>query len=106
MSEGQASGVESAKEAGSICVMKATIDAAGRVLIPSKLRREAGLVPGMSIDIRLQNGRIEIEPAPLPVRLERRGRWLVAVPEQDVPELTTETVEQTRQAIEHERSTT
>jgi AbrB family looped-hinge helix DNA binding protein len=82
--------------------MKTTIDAAGRVVIPSRLRREAGLTAGMLLDVRLENGRIEIEPAPLEVNLERRGRLLVAVPQQGVPVLTAETVEQTRQAVQRE----
>lgn len=82
---------------------KTTIDHAGRLVIPSDVRREAGIRPGTLLDVRYRDGHIEIEPAPLPVRLERRGRWLVAVPEEAVPPLTVETVEQTRQALQHER---
>jgi hypothetical protein len=47
---------------------------------------------------------VEIEPAPVPVTLERRGRLLVAVarqaPGMPSPDtLTTETVERTRRRI-------
>jgi AbrB family looped-hinge helix DNA binding protein len=81
---------------------RTTIDGAGRLVIPSDVRRAAGIRPGTLLDVRYRDGHIEIEPAPLPVRLERRGRWLVAVPEEPeeaVPPLTVETVEQTRQAL-------
>ena len=37
----------------------------------------------------------------MPVRLERRGRLLVAVPQQNVAPLTADEVEQTREALQH-----
>ena len=61
--------------------MKTTIDSAGRLVIPKEVRREAGLKPGMPLEVRWHEGRIEIEPAPWPVKLVRKGRLLVAVPE-------------------------
>ncbi len=82
--------------------MKTTIDAAGRLVIPKEIRRQAGLQPGMPLDVRWQDGRIEIEPAARPVRLERRGRFLVAVAD-GTDELTTEIVEETREALARER---
>lgn len=85
--------------------MKTTIDPAGRLVIPKEIRREAGLRPGMLLDVRLREGRIEIEPAPLPVKLVRKGKLLVAVAAKDVPTLTSETVERTRRAIRRERAT-
>ncbi len=84
--------------------MKTTIDAAGRMVIPKEIRQEAGLKPGMSIEVRWRDGRIEIEPAPLPVKLVRKGRLLVAVPQQDVSPLSVETVERTRRTLRRERS--
>jgi AbrB family looped-hinge helix DNA binding protein len=83
--------------------MKTTIDATGRLVIPKEIRREAGLKPGMSLEVRWAEGRIEIAPTPLPVKLVRRGRLLVAVPQEDVTPLTVETVERTRAAIRRER---
>jgi len=79
--------------------MRATIDNAGRLVIPKEIRREAGLKPGLSLDVRWENGKIAITPAPLPVRLERRGRLLVAVPRKSVAPLKTETVEQIRKIL-------
>jgi AbrB family looped-hinge helix DNA binding protein len=88
---------------GIINGMKSTMDSAGRLVIPKDIRKEAGIRPGMPLDVRVRDGRIEIEPAPLVVRLEKRGRFLVAVPEKEVPVLTSETVELTRKKIRRER---
>jgi AbrB family looped-hinge helix DNA binding protein len=79
--------------------MKTTIDAAGRVVVPKRIRQEAGLQAGMPLEIRWRDGRIEIEPALLPIKLVREGRFLVAIPESEVPPLTKEMVESTRKAI-------
>lgn len=73
-------------------------------MIPREIRRRAGLRPGMELDVRWNDGRIEIEPGTLPVKLVREGRFLVAVPEVEVEELTTELVEETRQALVQERT--
>ena len=89
---------------GKISTMKTTIDAAGRMVIPKEIRREAGLKPGTPLEVRWREGRIEIEPAPLPVKLERKGRFLVAIPQREVPLLTPETVERTRRALRRERA--
>ena len=83
--------------------MKTTIDAAGRLVIPKEIRREAGLRPGTPLTVRWRDGRIEIEPVPLPVKLVRKGRLLVAVPQEDVSPLRAETVERTRRALRRER---
>jgi AbrB family looped-hinge helix DNA binding protein len=83
--------------------MRTTIDPAGRLVIPKEIRREAGLEPGIPLDIRFREGRIEIEPSPLPVKLVRKGKLLVATPETDIVSLTEDTVEQTRRAIRRGR---
>jgi AbrB family looped-hinge helix DNA binding protein len=84
--------------------MKSTIDNAGRLVIPKEIRREAGLKPGLPLDVRWENGRIAITPAPLSVKLERRGRLLVAVPRKGISPLKTEAVEQIRRTVRQERS--
>lgn len=83
--------------------MKTTIDVAGRLVIPREIRRQAGLRPGMPLEVRWHDGRIEIEPAVLPVKLVRKGRLLVAVPEKDIEQLTADVVQETRQAIARDR---
>lgn len=84
--------------------MRSTIDKAGRLVIPKEIRREARVEPGTPLEIRYREGRIEIEPAPLPVRLERKGRFLVAIPVENVEPLTTDVVEATRQRLHRERT--
>ena len=75
--------------------MKTTIDRAGRLVVPKKIREAAGISAGSELMIRVADGRIEIEPAPLEVRLVKRGRLTVAVPRKHVPRLTEETVRRT-----------
>jgi len=83
--------------------MTTTIDRAGRLVIPSEIRREAGIEPGSPVEVRCHNGVIEIQLKPLEVRLKRKGRWLFAEPTRKIPPLTAETVERTRRAIQRER---
>jgi AbrB family looped-hinge helix DNA binding protein len=77
-----------------------TMDAAGRIVIPSEIRREAGLKPDTPLELRWRDGVIEIEPQPLPVSLERRGRLLVARPRTKVEPLGAATVERTRRRLD------
>lgn len=79
------------------------MDRAGRLVIPKEVRREARLPPGVPLEVRWREGRIEIEPAAARVRLRRRGRILVAVPQDKLPPLEPETVEETRQRLLEER---
>jgi AbrB family looped-hinge helix DNA binding protein len=79
--------------------MTITMDAAGRIVIPRAIRREAGLQPDTPLDIRWRDGVIEIEPQPLPVTFSRRGGLLVARPRIEVEPLTASAVERTRQRI-------
>jgi AbrB family looped-hinge helix DNA binding protein len=83
--------------------MNTTIDSAGRLVIPVEIRRQAGIKEGMVLDIRVAEGRIEIEPAPLKVAVKRRGRLLVAVPQETIPTMTAEIVEGTRKKLRQER---
>lgn len=84
--------------------MKTTVDTAGRLVVPKKIRQLAGLTPGMALDVRWKDGCIEIEPEPVPVKLARKGRLLVAVSQVDAPPLLSETVEQTRQTLQRART--
>ena len=70
---------------GRVIAMRTTIDGAGRVVVPKALRQAVGLLAGAEVEMRATDGRIEMEPAPLEVRLEREGGLLVAVPVRPVP---------------------
>jgi len=79
--------------------MITTMDAAGRLVIPREIRREAALEPDTPLEVRWRDGVIEIEPAPMPVRLVRRGRLVVARPSGRMPPLRAAAVERTRQSL-------
>lgn len=79
--------------------MNTTMDAAGRLVIPREIRREAALEPGVPLEVRWRDGVIEITPQPLAVTLQRKGRLLVAAPTTPVPRLRTTTVERTRREL-------
>ena len=83
--------------------MTVTMDAAGRLVIPREIRREAALEPGVPLEVRWRDGVIELEPQSLPVSLERRGRLLVATPREPVARLSTASVERTRRDIASSR---
>ena len=67
--------------------MRTTIDGAGRIVVPKALRDQLGLEPGTPLDVHASDGRLEIEPLPTAMRLERRGKGLVAVTDETVPML-------------------
>jgi AbrB family looped-hinge helix DNA binding protein len=72
--------------------MVATIDAAGRIVVPKQLRESLGLKAGTRLDVTERDGAIIIQPAPVPMRLVRRGKTLAIEPEQPLPTLTAEEV--------------
>jgi AbrB family looped-hinge helix DNA binding protein len=79
------------------------MDHAGRLVIPAEVRREAAIEPGMPLDVRWRDGVIEIEPRPIAVSLERRGRLLVARPAKRVGRLQAATVDRTRRDLAKRR---
>jgi AbrB family looped-hinge helix DNA binding protein len=80
--------------------MRVTIDHAGRVVVPKRLRDELGLQGGMLLEIRTREGRIELEPVGVPMRLVRRGKGLVATTDESLPKLSAEEV---REVVESQR---
>jgi AbrB family looped-hinge helix DNA binding protein len=73
--------------------MQITMDATGRLTVPEPIREQAGLLPGVPLDIQVRDGRVEIEPSPRPVQLVRKGRMTVAVPVTPSAPLTAEIVD-------------
>ncbi len=84
--------------------MRTTIDGAGRLVVPKAVRDACGLEPGSEVEIRAVQGRIEIEPVPLDVKLERRGRLVVAVPRKPPGKLTTAEVNSAIEEVRAPRS--
>lgn len=58
--------------------MQATIDGAGRVVIPKPIREAAGLRPGTELEITERDGRVHIEAVSRPMRLVERDGFLAA----------------------------
>ena len=79
--------------------MNATIDKAGRLVVPKAIREAAQLEPGTRVRLRVVSGRVEIEPIPVSVAFEREGSFVVAVPRQDLPPLKASVVEGVAAAI-------
>lgn len=80
---------------GKFPTMRTTIDVAGRLVIPKRIRERLGLRGNDQVEITERDGRIEIEPAPTGVELVREGSVLVARPERPLPPLTDEIVRET-----------
>jgi AbrB family looped-hinge helix DNA binding protein len=75
--------------------MRTTIDSAGRIVIPKAMRDSVGLAPGAEIEIELRDGRIEIEPAAVPMRIAYRAGRPVIETDVEMPSLTAEDVRET-----------
>lgn len=60
--------------------MRSTIDKAGRVVIPARIREQAGLRPGTELEIRLEETGVRLIRAVPGPKIVRAGRRLVARP--------------------------
>ena len=60
--------------------MRSTIDKAGRLVIPAAIRDKAGLTPGTTIEISLEETGVRLERVAAGPRLVRVGKRLVARP--------------------------
>lgn len=81
--------------------MKTTIDAAGRVVVPKRLRSQLGMTGGTEVEVSERDGAVEIRPVGREVILARDsdGGSVLTVPA-GTPQLTDEDV---RQAVEDTR---
>jgi AbrB family looped-hinge helix DNA binding protein len=60
--------------------MRTTIDKAGRLVIPAAIRDRAGLTPGTTIEISVDDAGVRIERVAQGPRLVKVGKRLVARP--------------------------
>jgi AbrB family looped-hinge helix DNA binding protein len=79
--------------------MTTTIDSAGRIVVPKRLREELGFRPGQKLELSAVDGRLEVEHPTTPIRLEEREGRLVAVADRPMPTLTPELVRETLEQI-------
>lgn len=62
------------------------------MVVPKDFRDALGITGPAEVEVALVDGHIEIEVPSTPVRLEQRGRGLIAVTDADMPVLTAEMV--------------
>jgi len=79
--------------------MTTTIDSAGRIVIPRDIRNAIGLRPGATVEINIDDGVITIQPAPMRVKVVKRGRLHIMVPEEDLEPLTEDVVRAVRDEL-------
>ena len=79
--------------------MRTTIDCAGRVVVPKALRDELGLTGGQDLEVVVRDGRLELEPPPVPMHLEHKRGVAVAVPDASIPPLTSALVRETMERV-------
>ena len=72
------------------------IDRTGRLVIPKEIRDAAGIEPGMPLEVRCREGRIEIEPRRRPVRIVKKGMLQIAESVESGSPLTRAVVERTQ----------
>ena len=79
--------------------MRTAIDGAGRVVVPKALRDALGLTTGQVLEIAERDGRLEIVPAPTPMRLVDEGNGVAAIADAEMPVLTAAMVRETLERI-------
>lgn len=81
--------------------MRATIDRAGRLVVPKALRDALGFRDGEELELSARDGRLEAEVVPARIHLERGPHGhLRAVSDDPVPPLS---AEQVREVLEQTR---
>lgn len=80
------------------------MDSAGRIVLPKAIREKAGLEPGQPLEIRCEQGRVEIEPAYLEVEIVQGPYGLPVLKAlEPVPVLTTEEVRDVLEKVRDRR---
>lgn len=72
--------------------MKASIDRAGRVVIPKALRDAMGVGEGATVDMQVRDGRLEVEIASADIHLVEREDGPVATSDEPLPPLDSDQV--------------
>lgn len=67
--------------------------------MPKALRLALALKPGQLLEIRERDGVLEIEAASTPMRLKRKGKGVVAVPDEPLPVLKSDEVRSTLERV-------
>ena len=79
--------------------MRTTIDAAGRLVVPKRLREALRFDPGQELELTARDGRLEVEVLATPMRIEGAGAEARAIPDRDLPPLTADQVRETLEDV-------
>jgi AbrB family looped-hinge helix DNA binding protein len=80
--------------------MRATIDGAGRLVVPKRLRDDLGFSPGQELELAAVDGRLEVTHASAETRIEYvDGRPVIRYPDDPPPF----GVDEVRQVLEQVR---
>jgi AbrB family looped-hinge helix DNA binding protein len=79
--------------------MVTTIDSAGRIVVPKRLREELGFRAGQELELSAVGGRLEVEHPTTPMRLESADGRVVAVSDRPMPTLKSDLVRETLEQI-------
>jgi AbrB family looped-hinge helix DNA binding protein len=80
-----------------------TLDEDGRLIVPKRVREEAGILPGAPLRIFCRDGRIEIEPLAREVEAVDQEGFRVAEPLAGSEPLTRKAVKRVREELRGER---
>jgi AbrB family looped-hinge helix DNA binding protein len=80
--------------------MRVAIDGVGRIVIPKPMRDELGITGPTELEVTAVNGALELTVPYIKAHLEDRDGFTVIVPDEPVPPMTTEMV---NEAIERSR---
>ena len=75
------------------------MDRAGRLVVPKSLRAAIGLEAGGEVDVTVRDGRIEVEPASVSMRVVEREGHAVIEADAEMPVLTNEEVRATIERV-------
>jgi len=82
--------------------IKSTIDGAGRIVIPKRIRDRLGLGGGAPVTIAEHDGVVEIRPSHLDVTLVRKGSVTVFEPTVQLPPIDADDVRSTVERLREE----
>jgi AbrB family looped-hinge helix DNA binding protein len=80
--------------------MRVAIDGVGRIVIPKPMREQLGITGPTELEVTAVNGALELTVPYIKAHLEDRDGFTVIVPDEPVPPMTTEMV---NEAIERSR---
>jgi AbrB family looped-hinge helix DNA binding protein len=79
--------------------MRVAIDGVGRIVIPKPMREELGIDGPSELELTAVDGKLELTVPYIKAHLEDRDGHTVIVPDEPVPQLTTELVREVLERV-------